>query len=277
MASIAKACVAPHVPLVKSPMTPLESHPVEALWRDPADGLVARIADLLAGRDLHAARVVVLVPYAQLMGVAREMWAQSGRSGFAPRFETTRNWARSAGGFLPTGHDIAYDMARDLVTAQSLLAQTGFAAERLALAGRVVELAMQLAPLAAAELPDARAAWADHAIGVADAGNGSEWFRIENALVRIAIAWAANSAYATDVLLLPSTRAHTDALVVLDGFQTDPLTRTLCTLWGERAMHLPLATQAGSAPHAALHVAVDPEDEATQGAVRQPDAARRMM
>ncbi len=251
-------------------MTPFESHPVEALWRDPAHGLVTRIADLLDARGWHAARTVVLVPYAQLMGVGREMWARSGRAGFSPRFETTRNWARSAGGFLPTGHDIVHDMARDLVTAQSLLAQAGFAAERLALAGRVVELAMQLAPLAAAELPDARTAWAERAAGIADAGNGSEWFRIENALVRIAIAWAANSAYATDALLLSSTRVQTDALVVLDGFQTDPLTRTLCTLWGDCALHLPLtaqdAGQAEAAPRAVLHIAIDPEDEAERAA-----------
>ena len=38
-----------------------------------------------------------------------------------------------------------FDMARDLVTAQSLLTQAGFGNERLALSGRVVELARQLA------------------------------------------------------------------------------------------------------------------------------------
>jgi ATP-dependent helicase/nuclease subunit B len=122
-----------------------EGHPVQALWCDPAAGVVARIAGTIAERQLHAARTVVLVPYAQLMGVARGMWARCGTPGFVPRFETTRNWARSAGGFLPTGYDIAFDMARDLVTAQALLSQAGFAAERFALAGRVVELAYQLA------------------------------------------------------------------------------------------------------------------------------------
>jgi ATP-dependent helicase/nuclease subunit B len=125
-----------------------EGHPVQALWCDPADGVVARIAGVIAGRQLHAARTVVLVPYAQLMSVARGMWARCGAPGFVPRFETTRNWARSAGGFLPAGYDIAFDMAQDLVTAQALLSQAGFTAERFALAGRVVELAYQLAPLA---------------------------------------------------------------------------------------------------------------------------------
>ncbi|RZI91831.1 MAG: PD-(D/E)XK nuclease family protein, partial [Variovorax sp.] len=241
-------------------------HPVEALWRDPAEGLVARIRSVLDERQLHPAQCVVLVPYAQLMAVARDVWAECGPQGFAPRFETSRNWARSAGGFVPTGHDIAFDMAQDLVTAQSLLAQSGFAAERQALAGRVVELAMQLAPLAAAELPEARAEWAQRAAGVADAGNGSEWFRTESALIRIAIVWASTSAYATDVLLTEAVRAQVRSVIVLDGFQSDPLTQTLCRLWGDSAVHLPLATTTGPTPSASWHVATDPEDEAERAA-----------
>ena len=240
-----------------------EGHPVQALWCDPADGIVARIVRALAERELHAARTVVLVPYAQLMGVARGMWARCGSPGFVPRFETTHNWARSAGGFVPSGYDIAFDMARDLITAQALLSQSGFNAERFALAGRVVELVYQLAPLAAATLPEARSGeWAERAAHVAEAGSESEWFRIESALIRIAVAWAANSGYATDVLLRDAARAQVDALIVLEGFQTDPLTQTLCTLWGERALHLSLVPADTSAIAASSHVAADPEDEA---------------
>jgi ATP-dependent helicase/nuclease subunit B len=240
-----------------------EGHPVQALWCDPADGVVARIAGVIAGRQLHAARTVVLVPYAQLMSVARGMWARCGAPGFVPRFETTRNWARSAGGFLPAGYDIAFDMAQDLVTAQALLSQAGFTAERFALAGRVVELAYQLAPLAAAALPEERGGeWAQRAAHVAEAGSESEWFRIESALIRIAVAWAANSGYATDVLLREGVRAQVDALIVLEGFQTDPLTQTLCTLWGDRAIHFSLVPAAPPATAASAHMAADPEDEA---------------
>ena len=240
-----------------------EGHPVQALWCDPADGIVARIVRALAERELHAARTVVLVPYAQLMGVARGMWARCGSPGFVPRFETTHNWARSAGGFLPSGYDIAFDMARDLITAQALLSQAGFSAERFALAGRVVELACQLAPLAAAELPEARSGeWAQRAAHVAEAGSESEWFRTESALIRIAVAWAANSGYATDVLLRDAARAQTDALIVLEGFQTDPLTQTLCSLWGEHALHLSLVPADTPLAPAASQVAADPEDEA---------------
>jgi ATP-dependent helicase/nuclease subunit B len=240
-----------------------EGHPVQALWCDPADGVVARIVRALAERQLHAARTVVLVPYAQLMAVARGMWARCGSPGFVPRFETTHNWARSAGGFVATGYDIAHDMARDLVTAQALLSQAGFSAERFALAGRVVELAYQLAPLAAAVSPEERSAeWAQRASQVADAGSESEWFRTESALIRIAVAWVANSGFATDVLMRESTRDQVDALIVLEGFQTDPLTQSLCTLWGDRAFHLSLVPSNAPAEPAASHVALDPEDEA---------------
>lgn len=240
-----------------------EGHPVLDLWCDPADGVVARIVRTLAERELHAARTVVLVPYAQLMGVARAMWARCGSAGFVPRFETTHNWARSAGGFVPTGYDIAHDMARDLVTAQALLSQAGFQNERFALAGRVVELAYQLVPLAAAVTPEARVGdWAQRAAGVAEAGSESEWFRIESALIRIAVAWVSTSGYATDVLLRESTRAQVDALIVLDGFQTDPLTQSLCALWGDQALRLSLVPPAAPPQPAASHVALDPEDEA---------------
>lgn len=255
-----------------------EGHPVQALWCDPADGVIARIAGAIAGRGLHAARTVVLVPYAQLMGVAHAMWTRCGQAGFAPRFETTHNWARSLEGFLPSGYDIAFDMARDLVTAQALLSQAGFAAERFALAGRVVELAYQLAPLAAAAAPEARGSeWAQRAARVAEAGSESEWFRLESALIRVAVAWAANSSYATDVLLREGLRAQVDALIALEGFQTDALTRTLCDLWGDRALHLSLVPPAAPPAAVAAHEADDAEDEAQRAAacvLRQLAAGR---
>jgi len=87
-----------------------EGHPVQALWCDPADGVVARIVRALAERQLHAARTVVLVPYAQLMGVARAMWARCGSPGFVPRFETTYNWARSAAA-MPEPDSWSFDAA----------------------------------------------------------------------------------------------------------------------------------------------------------------------
>ncbi|MEJ7688177.1 MAG: PD-(D/E)XK nuclease family protein, partial [Variovorax sp.] len=194
------------------------------------------------------------------------MWATCGTPGFAPRFETTRNWARSAGGFVPGADDIAFDMARDLLTAQSLLGRAGFAASRIALAGRLVEIAQQLAPLAAAVQPDERTAWSQRMRDAVDAGRGSEWFDSESALNGVALAWVASSCYATDVLLSPGVLTQVDQLIVLEGLQSDPLANTLTALFGDRAMHLRLATSDAPACTAALHAASDPEDEAERSA-----------
>jgi ATP-dependent helicase/nuclease subunit B len=247
-------------------MNPSERHAAHALWSDPATGLVARISRVLAERRLHAARTIVLVPYAQLMVLAREMWAAASPSGFAPRFETTRNWARSAGGFVPGADDIAFDMARDLLTAQSLLARTGFSASRNALAGRLVEIALQLAPLAASQMPQERIVWADGVRASVAAGKGSEWFDVESALNGIALAWAANSGYATDVLLGEHALAQVDQLIVLEGLQSDPFVSRLADQFGERALRLPLTTPDAPPCIAALHAAADPEDEAERAA-----------
>ncbi|VTY37116.1 ATP-dependent helicase/deoxyribonuclease subunit B [Xylophilus ampelinus] len=238
--------------------------PARALWCDPLQGLVARIAAHIAQHSLHPARTIVLVPYGQLIAIGRAMWAQCGNAGFAPRFETTRNWARSAGGFVPGEDDIAFDMARDLLTAQSLLTRAGQGGLRHALAGRLVDIAQQLAPLAAAQPPQQRAAWAQSVQPAIDAGRGSAWFDTESALNGIALAWVASSSYATDVLLDGAALAQADALIVLEGLQADPLTLSLAALFGPaRVLRLPIAglpTEVGTM--AALHAADDPEDEA---------------
>jgi len=246
------------------------------LWCEPGTGLVPRIAGWLSARALHPARVVVLVPYAQLMQVGRDLWAHCGPPGFVPRFETTRNWARSAGGFVPERDDLTFDMARDLLTAQSLLARAGLVQQQVALAGRLVEIAQQLAPVAAAVPPPGRNAWAGQAMGVSAGEGESPWFALETALIRIAVAWVATSGYATDVLLGEVALAQADALIVLQGLQADPLTQSLVALFEERVFCLPLysdgdevdvaSVAAAAARKAALHEAADAEDEAERAA-----------
>ena len=59
---------------------------------------------------------------------------------------------------------------------------------------------------------------------VADEGSA---LRFEAVVARIALEWALASRYATDVLFEPGVRAAVDALVVLDGFQAEPLAAAL--------------------------------------------------
>ncbi|MDR3452117.1 MAG: PD-(D/E)XK nuclease family protein, partial [Rhodoferax sp.] len=132
-------------------------HPVRALWLDPPHGLIARIAAAIERCTPHPSlrpvQTVVLLPYAQLMPLAQTLWSQAVPNGFAPRFETTRNWARGIQGFVPGPDDITFDSARDGLTAQTLLERAGLGAQRDTLAGRLVESARQLAALVAAVAP----------------------------------------------------------------------------------------------------------------------------
>ncbi|MDP3754769.1 hypothetical protein, partial [Polaromonas sp.] len=60
--------------------------PGEFCWQQAT----AQVAALLRERDVHPARAVVLLPYAQLMQQAKAAWAAAaGDIQFVPRFETT--------------------------------------------------------------------------------------------------------------------------------------------------------------------------------------------
>jgi len=232
----------------------------------PWPGLLAAARAHMRRLGAHPARTVVLVPYAQLMAEAQRQWALLVPDGFAPRFETTRNWAQRLGGFAPDGLDFAQDVARDTFTARALLDRAGLAAQRDALAAPLQEAAGQLAPVAAAVVPAQRAAWAEAQRAVVGlAGEGSA-LRYEAAVARIALEWVAASRHATDLLFEPGVRAAVDALVVLDGFQPDPLAHALCAAWGERALSLPLWAPSDEQGAVALHPAEDAEDEAQRAA-----------
>ncbi|APW38392.1 exonuclease [Rhodoferax koreense] len=259
------------------------SHPVDRLWREPATGWLARIAAEIDARGAHAARSVVLLPYAQLMPLAQRLWAEVHPDGFAPRFETTQNWARGLGGTALGAIDLRGDAALDGLQAPALLDAAGLGAQRDALAGRLVEAAHQLAPLAAAVAPADRAAWAVSARAALATGMDSPVLAWEAAVARIALEWAAISAYTTDVLWSPGLAASLECVVVLQGFQADGLVTALAASWGDKAAVLPWQPELETADdlppaiHAAIHAALDAEDEAQRAAacvLRHVEAGR---
>lgn len=234
---------------------------------------MATLAGLLVARQVHPSRAVVLVPYAQLMQQARQAWAthvaSTGSSAsFMPRFETTMNWAQASaaadGGFEAAGDDLRFDAAFDILTASALLLRAGFAAQQDALAGRLVEAASALARQAAAVEPAARPAWGLRLAAEWSASLESPTLALESAIGRIALAWTASSSYATDVLFT----ADADLLVVLEGFQAEPLTQALQRRFAGRAESIPLWAGPDAAPalQPALHEALDIEDEAQRAA-----------
>jgi ATP-dependent helicase/nuclease subunit B len=248
---------------------PAVSHPTQLHWLGPQDGLVARIAAALDERGAHASRTMVLVPFAQVIPTARAFWAQALPTGFAPRFETTYSWARSLGALPPAADDITFEVARDGLTARVLLERAGLGAQRDVLAPRLVESAQMLARTVAAVPPAGRAGWAANARVAVSLGLDNPVLALEAAVARIALEWAAASAYPTDVLFDGATTGQLDALVVLQGFQPEPLAEALVSAIAHKSLVLPLVSRPqANTPDAAirLHAATGPEDEAERAA-----------
>ena len=236
------------------------AHPAAPRWRE----LMRDLQRELAARGAHAARTVVLLPYAQLMPLARQFWAELAPTGFAPRFETTLNWARQRP-WEPGEADLSFEIGRDLLAARGWLEQGGLRAQADALAGMLVEAAWQAAEAARAVPPAARAAWAARLRPSLLQGMEAPAVATEAAIARIAFEWAAASGYATDALMDGTLAADLDLLVVLQGFQEEAVARALLQQLPGKAVAWPLPVQ--SAPGAiALHAAPDAAEEAERAA-----------
>ncbi len=244
--------------------------PAALAWRARLQAMRAWMAE----RGFGPERVVVLVPYAQLMDTARRAWAALCPSGLSPRFESSRNWATNLAPFVPGPMDWSGDMARDSLVAAALVERVGTRADpvlRAALIARLVEAARSLAPLAAAVAPTERLDWAQakQAALTAEAPSPA-W---EGLVAQLAVTWVGSSAFATDVLWAPLAAPGTvaDGLIVLQGFQQDPLALALLRLWGEeRCLVMPLHGAENETPERladiGLHTCGDAEDEAQRAA-----------
>lgn len=247
-------------------------HPAIALWQMPVHGLLARVHAEIAQRQAHTARVLVLLPYAQLLPLAQRLWARMQSEGFCPHFETTQNWASAQGVHLPSEVDIRFDAALDFLTAQAMLARSG-AVDAPGLAGALMDMAYQLAPSAAAAGPGGRDAWAQQARATVAQGLDHAALAWEARLARMAVEWAAVSAYASDALFSPGTLQAWDALILVQGAAPDGLASGLSAVWGSKFACLALAPQGDATLHTAeradlrqWHACRDAEDEAQRAA-----------
>ncbi|MCX8518298.1 MAG: PD-(D/E)XK nuclease family protein [Rhodoferax sp.] len=266
------------VPKGQSASAFTDLHPMlVACWLHPAQGLVPRLQQLMQERNAHAARTLVLLPFAQLRSVATEMWTRVAGDGFAPRFDTTLNWCKTWGQRQWGVTDIRMNRAWDLLTAQQLLEQAGLGEHQTSLAAMLVDTACQLAPLAAACAPALRPKWAEQAREAAVLGMSSSALQWEVAVARIAVEWAALSTYASDWLFEAAAQTGVDLLVVVQGFSADPLAAGLAADWGQRLavlsleqpLNLPQEQAQEQPPRSApdslhFHACQDAEDEAQQ-------------
>ena len=251
------------MPESKSPILkmPELSPQIAAYWRQ----ICQQIHVSAQAQRVHLSRCVVLLPFAQLLPIARHYWALAYPDGFVPQFLSTQIWAKQLGSFQLASHDISFEAARDILTATQLLAQSGLLGNGLAgkkydewdknnrdlLAPRLVDAAYEISAGFTAIHPNERLALAEqlrsqHHNGGADSSM-QEWLRLENGLAHIAIAWAASSRYASDVLFdIPLVQAKADMLMLMPGFQRDALAHNLMGIWQrespDSALVLPLLT-----------------------------------
>ncbi len=195
------------------------------------DDLPDRIRAAIDSCGAHPSRTLVLVPFAQLMKSLRATWALTGHTGFVPWIETTINAARTlamqsafADSIVVSPTDLTFDAARDVLIAQSLLEKAGLAKWRNALAPGLLDAAMQLAPVAASHAPGERAEWASRMQASITEQMDLGVLEAEAAVANLALIWAGMSSYETDVLFSDEAWTDIDCVVLLKGFQDDPVT-----------------------------------------------------
>lgn len=198
------------------------------------------------------------------MPVAQRFWGEQVPDGFAPRFETTMNWARGYG-FVPAEEDYTFDVARDLLAARVWLERAGLKTQADLFARRLIEAAAQLAKVAMAVPPQARSAWAVQARAVVTSSLDAPALAHEAAIARVALEWVAASAYPTDALFSQDVADSLDLLVVLQGFHAEPLQQSLAQRLGERALVWSLVEEIPLGA-VSLHAASDAADEAERAA-----------
>jgi len=225
-----------------------------------------------AQRGAHLSACVVLLPYTQLMPEAQRQWQRQYPDSFAPRFETTHNWAQALGGCLPGAGEFTTDMALDSLSARQLLGRAGLPEHAEPLTPSLLEMATQLAAVVAAVAPEQRTAWGEqarNALSPMTEASGGGVLRFEAAAARIALEWVLASRYASDVLFTADARAAVELLVVVQGMQPDPLAQALLLHWGEAGYALAWPAAAAivqTTDHIALHPCLDAEDEAQRAA-----------
>ena len=243
-----------------------QGHPAFLRWR----AVSSRIRALIDDTKTHPAQVVVIVPYAQLIGELRAAWladAPAGGTGFMPQFQSTQNWAQSVGASSPLPDDVRMDPALDALTARVWLKRAGLAAHTAMLVPKLMDAAWSLVPLAASMDPAQRLDWSTRSTALLAQQATSEALAFENAVAQLALTWVGHSAFAADSLFA----LDPPLLVVLQGFHNDPLTLELARRFGNRchgiALHdaasIPAADQA---PQLSLYAALDAQDEAQMAA-----------
>ena len=238
-----------------------------------------------AATQTPISRVVVLVPFAQVMWAAKRAWLAWAGDGQMPRFVTTSEWAHLSGGSVTGAGDITMNAGFDQATALSLLERiNGLRIEPAwvdHLAQQVVAAAHSLAGVSAAQPPESRSAWAAAQLGAmhADAGGVA---RLDAVVRQLAIVWAGQSSWHSDVLWEPHVADETPMLCQIPGWSSDPLADALMNRWATQghARVLPPPSHGIAAVVTNWLACVDSQDEALEAAsavIQHVNGARRQV
>ena len=101
-------------------MAAIASHPLELSENDPWAEVVELVLDWAKAQKLSCQDVVVLLPFAQLLPLARRAFGAAG--GWLPRIETTQSLARGLGPAERQAHgQLSFDSATDRIVAARML------------------------------------------------------------------------------------------------------------------------------------------------------------
>ena len=196
-------------------------------WTHPQSGWIAQIQDAIKARKVHPSRCVVLLPFAQLLPLAQQYWAEVHPTGFSPRFETLRSWCEHLSPVTLKHSDLGFDASWDLFTAQSLLKSAGLTQLAPDMAATLLNMARALVPQAAAVSPELRTQWGQEGKHWVAQTMAAPFLTVESAVAQTAIVWASHSSFATDALFAAQSFQDVDCCLWMPGVQADPM-RQLC-------------------------------------------------
>lgn len=207
-------------------------------WTHPQSGWIAQIQDAIKARKVHPSRCVVLLPFAQLLPLAQQYWAEVHPTGFSPRFETLRSWCEHLSPVTLKHSDLGFDASWDLLTAQSLLKSAGLTQLAPDMAATLLNMARALVPRAAAVSPELRTQWGQEGKNWVVQTMAAPFLTVESAVAQTAIVWASHSSFATDALFAAQSFQDVDCCLWMPGVQADPMRQLFAQACGDTFQEL---------------------------------------
>ncbi len=207
-----------------------------------------------------------LIPYAQLKATAREAWQAMATGKPTPQITTVRDWATSLGVVAKLPTDIHFDAGIDRLIAEVRLAPLRLGAES-AYVQRLLDMTYELAPVLAAIRPAERAMWVEPQVRLFSQGGQ---FQLEGVIGLLALAWALESRYDTDVLWerRAALLASSEHFYITQGLQADSLVQALLDGSSSKTTLIDLGALASPCGNAQIdeYAARDAEDVVQQTA-----------